>query len=192
MYITRPHHVLRSILIVLVGFLLASIISGRNTVYAGCGWFCGGQWKVLIAVPATIKTPLKTSTGANKGCDYLGETSPNTTCQTSAGTTSVVYWEVSGCIGDLEEAGISIGANAGESTTYNYSANSGTTISGFCQTCQAVAGLRYTLTEFLLDCTCGSTATQGGSVKKFEGEYTEATNSLSPNPPCDPICPVGG
>ena len=181
-----------------VPFVLLTVCAlsvGNNAVAAGCGWFCGGSWRIFFSTADVVRDPpLKTATGTNKGCDYPNETPPSTTCSTSAGTTMVVHWEVSASLTApiCASAGITIGANVGQSVSHSYSASSGTTISSFCQTCKATLGLEYTRTSYILDCTCGSTSTVNGTVKKFTGEYTEATNGMQPIPPCKPTCPPAG
>ena len=173
----------------IIAIMLA--VSFQDHVNAQCspGIFgCWGSWEIVMQVPKTVKEILNTSTGVNKGCDYPNEPPPITTCSTGAGTTQVINWNVSGSltVPILQAASITIGGNVGGSTDYNYSANPGTTVSGFCQTCEAVTGLTYTSTYYILYCNCGRGVWKDGTVKKFEGEFTDAKNGLTPNPPCNP------
>ena len=169
------------------------IVSLEDRVEAGCGWFCGGSWYTSYTSPNPVitKNVMKTATASNGGCSYPDEPSPTGKCETESGTTSVVQWEISGSLtyNICSEAGITVGANYGQSITYTYRANSGHTITGFCQTCSAETGLKYSTTNYSVSCSCTSGTVKNGSIKKFEGEYTNSTTGIQPNPPCNPTCP---
>lgn len=174
-------------------FVLA-LLCPVNFTGAGCGWFCGGTWYVDYSASIKIQTPVATASASNKGCDSPNEQSPTSTCSISSGTTTVTDWSISGSltVNICSQANITVGTNVGQSRTITYSANSGVTISSFCQTCKAETGLEYTSTGYELRCSCGSSALLDGTVEKFDAQYTNASSGSQPNPPCNPNCPSGG
>lgn len=170
---------IKTILLGLVGFFLAGAISDSNAAFAGCGPFCGGKWKVIAVEHSNVKIPARTLTRAVNNFDYLDAATPTTSYETSNGAISVmcaatvIPCEVcSGDYGALEEAGVSLDANAGLPQTY-YLDEGAPVVDSSCRAYQVVQYLSYRVSHYLLGCTCGSKATTNCCVKKFDGHQAD-------------------